>query len=138
MRLFTSEEEVNAFLGIEPAGEPDLRWVLPENRDAIIAVNTLFNVHKAHNLANNFEPDWANSNQYKYSAYHLIKRDPDAPAGFGFSHSGCDCWSTSTRVGSRLVVGSSKEALSIAGSFGYLYSRLYFIIPETAGENEKN
>jgi hypothetical protein len=46
IKLFNSEEEVNSFLGIMPISEPDLSWVQPIDRKAVIAAVKLFNVHK--------------------------------------------------------------------------------------------
>lgn len=129
IKLFNSEEEVYAYLGIEPAANPDLSWIQPQHRNAMLVVNKLFNIHEAHNKANNFVADWGNPNQTKYNAYHWIKPDKDKSSGFGFSRTDFDRWSTLTGVGSRLSVGTSKEAIHIAGKFDYLYQDLYFIIP---------
>ncbi len=136
LKLFNSEEDVNTFLGIQPVGEPDLTWVQPQDRKAVLAVVKLFNIHAAHNKANNFVADWSDDDQYKYSAWHWIERNKDQPSGFGFSRTLCDRWRADTLVGSRLSVGTSNEALHIAKTFDYLYQDLYFIIKETA--NAKN
>jgi hypothetical protein len=128
--LFQSEEEACAFLGIQPIGEPDLSWVQPQHRKAMLAVAKLFIVHEAHNKANKFVADWSNNNQRKYSAWHWIKTDTTKQSGFGFSAASYDDWGTYTDVGARLSVGTSKEAIHIADKFDYLYQDLYFIIPE--------
>jgi len=127
MKLFNNEDEVNAFLGIEPIGEPDLSWVQPEDRKATLAAVKLFNIHRAHNKANNFVADWTDSNQRKYSAWHWIEKDESKPSGLGFTCTGYGDWVTGTSVGSRLSVGTSEEALHITKTFDYLYQDLYFI-----------
>lgn len=132
IKLFDTEEEVNDYLGLIPIEEPYLGWVQPQHRKAIIAAAKLFNIHDAHNKANKFVADWANGGQSKYNAAHWVRPDDSKRTGFGFSHANFDRWSTFTNVGSRLSVGTSKEAIHIAGKFDYLYQDLYFIIPTPA------
>lgn len=127
MKLFNTEEEVNAFLGIEPIGDPDLSWVQPEDRKAVLAVAKLFTAHKAHNQANGFVADWSNPNQWKYNAAHYIEKDTSKPSGLGFAYTYYAYWITRTDVGSRLSVGTETEARHIAKAFEHLYQDLYFI-----------
>jgi hypothetical protein len=131
IKLFDTEEEVNTFLGIEPIGNPDLSWVSIQNQKALLAVAKLFNIHEAHNKANNFVADWSDDDQYKYNAAHWIDKDESQASGFGFSGTFYDYWSSDTIVGSRLSVGTSKEAIHIAGKFDYLYQDLYFLTNQT-------
>ncbi|HEY4148910.1 MAG TPA: hypothetical protein VGM41_08275 [Chitinophagaceae bacterium] len=126
IKLFNTEEEAYAFLGITLIENPDLSWVQPQNHKAIVATNKLFNIHEAHNKANKFIADWANGNQSKYNAWHWIKRDEEQASGFGFSLTDCGRWRATTNVGSRLSLGTSKEAIHIAKTFDYLYQDLYF------------
>lgn len=121
IKLFNTEEEVNAYLGITPVAVPDLSWVQPNNRDAILAVNALFNIHEAHNKANNFVPDYADDDQYKYEVLQYIEPDGNDPSGFGVSLTYYAYWNTCSVVGSRLVVGTSKEAIHIGKTFKQLY-----------------
>jgi hypothetical protein len=126
IKLFNTEEEVNTYLGITPIAEPDLTWVLPENRKAIVAINKLFNIHKAHNQANNFAADWSDDDQYKYSVWKWIEANSEKLSGFGFSGAGYGGWCASSGVGSRLSVGTSKEVMHIGITFEYLYEDLFF------------
>jgi hypothetical protein len=51
-------------------------------------------------------PDWNNSNEYKYYPYFKM----GSSSGVGFSSFGCDCWTTTSNVGSRLCFKSSDLA----------------------------
>jgi hypothetical protein len=134
-RLFDSYEDSCAFLGIATIGAPDLSWVEPKHRKAVIAQVKLFVVHEAHNKANNFTADWTNGDQRKYCAWQWIKADDNTPSGLGFSYSNCDSWHASTNVGSRLSVGTSEEAIHIAKTYPELYQDWYFFEKEAMTEN---
>lgn len=121
MKLFNDEAEVNAELGITPILNPDLSWVQPKNQKAIVAVNTLFNVHEAHNKANGFVPNWADSSQRKHNVLQWIEENTDKASGFGFSGTYYVSWHTTTAVGSRLVVGTIEECIHIGTKYMYLY-----------------
>ncbi len=129
IKLFDTIEDVNAFLGITSVGAVDLSWVQPQHQKAILAVNHLFNVHEAHNRANNFVADWVNARQSKFNVWQWIKANKKKASGFGFSTTLYDDWNSDSAVGSRLSVGTLKEAIHIGTKFEYLYEDLFFIEP---------
>jgi hypothetical protein len=53
-----------------------------------------------------WNPDWTNSNQYKYYPYFKM----GSSSGVGFSYDGCDYWNAYSIVGSRLCFKSSDLA----------------------------
>lgn len=82
---------------------------------------------EATNKLNEWEANWGDSRQYKYNPYFYIKADASKPSGFGFSDTAYDSWGADTSVGSRLLVGSSEEALYIGETFAALFESVYLI-----------
>lgn len=68
-------------------------------------------------LNEGWEPDYTNSNQYKYEP-----RFYDFQSGFGFSWTACGYWVTVTTVGSRLCFKSRELALYAAEQFKEIYN----------------
>ena len=68
-------------------------------------------------LNEGWEPDWKNSNQYKY--YPWFKANE---SGFGFSLTYCDLWRTLTAVGSRLCFKTSDLAIYAGKQFEAIYN----------------
>jgi hypothetical protein len=71
-------------------------------------------------LNEGWEPDWTNSNQYKYQVYLT-----DYKPGFGFSGSDFDYWAARTGCGSRLCFKSKELALYAGEQFRDLYNQLF-------------
>ena len=67
-------------------------------------------------LNEGWEPDWTNSNEYKYMPYFKHK------SGFGLSFDGIDRWDTVTTVGSRLCYKSRELAEYAATQFADIYN----------------
>lgn len=83
---------------------------------------------EASNKLNNWKADWSDTRQWKYSIYKGIEADSTKPSGFGFSRTCFDYWLTYADVGSRLVVGTSEEALHIGKQFEDLFESAWLII----------
>lgn len=98
---------------------PDLSMIPDEFRKAIINAYKLMVIFKAIN--NGWQPDWNNSNQYKYYTWFGV-----LSSGFGLSNSGYYCDYTHTIVGSRLCTDTSEKALYIAEQFKKEYQQ-YFL-----------
>lgn len=73
-------------------------------------------------LNEKWEPNWDNSNEYKYYPYFDMR---SASSGFGFSHSACDRWITATSCGSRLCFKSEKLAKYAGTQFTSIYKELF-------------
>lgn len=79
-----------------------------------IAYKKLKIISKA--LNEGWEPDWSNSNQYKYVPYFKHK------SGFGLAFNDCVIWDTGTDVGSRLCFKTEELAKYAAIQFADLYN----------------
>lgn len=89
---------------------------IPERHiEAVKALAKLFVVTDFHNK--NFQPDYENYEQYKYSALARM----GSPAGVGFAYDGCDGWNSGSLVGSRLVSESPEIAKMIFENHKDLY-----------------
>jgi hypothetical protein len=65
-------------------------------------------------LNEGWQPDWNNTNQYKYFPWFKM-------SGFGFSGDGCDCTCSNAGVGSRLCFKSSELAVYAGKQFESIY-----------------
>ncbi len=70
-------------------------------------------------LNQGWEPNWDNSNEYKWYPYF------DMRAGVGFSSADCGCWYPGTCVGSRLCFKSKELAMYAGTQFVELYKILF-------------
>jgi hypothetical protein len=107
-------------LGIDPNTIPVVEAILTDLQKPVIALYRLMVIFKAIN--NGWEPDWSNSNQYKYYPWFYV-----LSSGFGFSDSYYFC--ASTYVGSRLCTDTSEKALYIAKQFEKDYEDFLLIKP---------
>ena len=105
---------------------PDLSVIPEEFRKPTMAAYKLFVIFKAIN--NGWEPNWNDSDQYKYNPWFRIDADDARPSGFGFSGSHYDDWLTSAHVGSRLCCENREKALYIAQQFEQEYLDLFLKI----------
>lgn len=89
------------------------------NKDLIAAKAFLQLTIIAQALNEGWAPDWSDPNECKYYPYLKYK------SGFGFSHSHCDDWFTTTGVGSRLCFKSSELAEYAGKQFESIYNQLF-------------
>ncbi|WP_052237523.1 hypothetical protein [Myroides sp. A21] len=68
-------------------------------------------------LNEGWEPDWSNSNEYKYYPWFKM----GSPSGVGFSYDGYDRWYAGSNVGSRLCFKSSELAEYAGKQFTDIY-----------------
>ena len=100
--------------------------VFPEkHRKAMTAHAKLIIIAEA--LNEGWQPDWNNSDQWKYYPWFEVEADEQRPAGFGFSYAYYGLWHSCTNVGSRLCFKSRELALYAGKEFGQLYID-YFLI----------
>jgi len=74
-----------------------------------------------------WEPNWNNSNEYKYFPWMWVKASDEKPAGFGFSLTDCVYDLTDSGVGSRLCFQTSTEAIEFGKTFADLYKDFWLI-----------
>lgn len=77
-----------------------------------------------------WQPNWFNTNEWKYYPWMEIKAYEENPAGFGFSFSYCAHDLSATDVGSRLCFPTSDMARYFSQTFADLYKD-YWMIPPT-------
>lgn len=104
---------------------PDMSALPDKHRDAIIAHFKLVIIAEA--LNEGWQPNWNDSNEYKYYPWFEIKASKSKPAGFGFSFTYYVRWYTFTTVGSRLCFKTREKALYAGKHFEDLYKE-YFLI----------
>jgi hypothetical protein len=109
-RTIKSFEDACGHLGIDPLKLPDVSALSEEFSKPIIAYYKLIIIFKAIN--NGWEPDWSNSDQYKYFPWLSV-----LSSGFGFSRSRCVYGCTDAVVGSRLCTDTSEKSRYIANQF---------------------
>ncbi len=105
-----------------PAALPIVSGLPKRDRMSLLCYYQITKVIEAENKKNNnWKPDYNNPSQYKYSVYHIVAADEKRPAGFGFSDTNCDPWTSNSTVGSRLLVGNSETALRLGKELGPLF-----------------
>ena len=92
---------------------------LPADIKSITAYAKLIIIVRA--LNDGWEPNWNDSNQWKYCAWFGIKATSKKPSGVGFSHTAYDCWDAITTVGSRLCFPTSELAIYAGNKFNKIY-----------------
>jgi hypothetical protein len=92
---------------------------------ALNAYAKLFIIAEA--LNEGWVPDWADSDQYKYYPWLLVKKNTKNPSGFGLSYDGYDCAGSYSNVGSRLCFKSSELAEYAGKQFKKEYEEAYLI-----------
>lgn len=105
-----------------PAILPDVSMLPKRDQMSLVCYYQITKVIEAENKKNNnWEPNWNDSSQYKYSVWQRIQADEKRQAGFGFSGTGYDYWHAASAVGSRLLVGNSETALRLGKKLKQLF-----------------
>lgn len=86
----------------------------PSHVKALIALNELFTIAQAWNKEDEFEPDFSNSNQYKYFPWFVYD---NGAAGFVFAYTLGTATRTSAYVGSRLCFKTPERARQFGEQF---------------------
>jgi hypothetical protein len=106
-------------LGISEENIPEVSMLPEKHQKSITAFYKLVTIIEAIN--NGWQPDWSDSNQWKYYAWFGVKASKKNPSGSGFSRSCYNLSNTRTYVGSRLCVDSSVKAIYLGEQFADLY-----------------
>lgn len=117
-RIKTFEEACKA-LELDPNHLPEVSMLPEKHRLSIIAYYKLVIIIQA--LNNGWEPDWFNTNQYKYYNWFYVEASEDKKAGFGFHDAHCVYACSRTYVGSRLCFETRDMADYAAEQFKDLY-----------------
>lgn len=115
-----SYEDACKVLGIEPIVDEVLQK-LGFTKDEI-AYRKLKTIAKA--LNEGWEPDWTNSNEYKYWPWFVY--NPNS-AGFGYANTSTAAAYTSTPIGSRLCFKTRNLAAFAGEMFEDLYNDFFLI-----------
>ena len=94
----------------------------PKHIEALIALNKLFTIAQAWNKADDFVPDFSNTNQYKYYPWFVYDRDA---AGFVCATTAYTPTAATANVGSRLCFKSSTRAAQFGKQFADLYNKVF-------------
>lgn len=86
----------------------------PSHVKALIALNELFTIAQAWNKEDEFEPDFSNSNQYKYFPWFVYD---NGAAGFVYAHTNHTATSTLATIGSRLCFKTPERARQFGEQF---------------------
>ncbi|MDR2009922.1 MAG: hypothetical protein LBQ22_05525 [Bacteroidales bacterium] len=108
------------FLKVEPIVD-EVLLKLGFTKDEI-AYRKLKTIAKA--LNEGWEPDWTNSNEYKYWPWFIYN---GASAGFGFAHANYSASYTGTGIGSRLCFKTRELAAYAGKTFEDLYNDFFLI-----------
>lgn len=111
-------------LGIKPT-LPDVSGLPEQHQQAIIAHYQLVIIAQA--LNEGWQPNWNDSNQYKYTPWFNVKATAKNPAGSGLSSDDFGNGYSFTCVGSRLCYKSREVAEYAGKTFKKLYEQ-YFLI----------
>lgn len=86
----------------------------PSHIKALIALNELFTIAQAWNKEDEFEPDFSNSNQYKYFPWFVYN---NGAAGFVCANASATATYASAYVGSRLCFKTPERARQFGEQF---------------------
>ncbi|MCC6867050.1 MAG: hypothetical protein IT280_12920 [Ignavibacteria bacterium] len=114
---------------IDPKALPEVSMLPVIHQKAIVAHYKLIIIAEAIN--DGWQPNWNDSNEWKYYPWFEVETDEDRPAGFGFSCTSYVGWSTITSVGSRLCFKTRETAVYAGKQFADLYKEYMLIMPES-------
>lgn len=86
----------------------------PSHVKALIALNELFTIAQAWNKEDEFEPDFSNSNQYKYFPWFVYD---NGAAGFVYAHTSNAATIAYANIGSRLCFKTPERARQFGEQF---------------------
>lgn len=119
-----SFEDACASLGIDPV-VPDFSSAPAKQRKGLEAHYKLIIIAQA--IHEGWEPNWNDSNQYKYYPWFEVEASEDNTAGFGFSRSDFGFCYSRTIVSSRLCFPTRELALYVGEQFRHLYKEYLLI-----------
>lgn len=130
-----SFEDACKAVNIDPKALPEVSMLPAIHQKAIVAHYKLIIIAEAIN--DGWQPNWNDSNEWKYFPWFEVEADEDRPAGFGFSYSYYDIWPSSTLVGSRLCFKTRETAIYAGKQFEDLYKDMMLIEQEVTEKPAK-
>jgi len=118
MRQIKTFEEACMALGYD-ATIPTFDNAPEKHRKALLAHYKLVIIVEAVN--DGWQPDWKNTDEYKYELFPDIVEDENKPSGFGLAFDDFAGWNSTTGVGSRLCFKSREAAKHTFETFKDLY-----------------
>ncbi len=118
MKSIKTFEEACTSLGY-PTELPVFLKPVTKHHKAIIAHYKLVIIVEAVNAG--WQPDWDNTDEYKYELWPDIVKDETKPSGFGLAYFGYVRWVAISSVGSRLCFVSREAAKQVFETFKDLY-----------------
>ena len=130
MKKIKTFEDACKALGLDPGKLPDVSMLPEKHQKALVAHYKLVIITQALNLREDgtqWEPNWHDADQLKYTAWFEIKATAKKPGGCGFSDAICAGWYQNSTVSSRLCFPSAEIAIYAGKQFSKLYQE-YFLI----------
>jgi hypothetical protein len=124
MKAIKTFEEACKQLGYDET-LPSFATAPEKHSKALVAHYKLIIIAEAIN--DGWQPNWEDTDEYKYQLWPDIEKDETKPSGFGLSYDGCDYWSTSTTVGSRLCFQNREAAKYCFETFKELWEQYMLI-----------
>jgi hypothetical protein len=109
-----------------PTTLPVVKGLPAKHQEAVVAHYKLVTIAEAINEG--WQPNWNDSDEYKYHPYFYVKASGKKPSGFGLSFDGAVSWYTTTGVGSRLCFKSRELAEYAGKKFIKLYEQAYLLM----------
>jgi len=114
-KLYDTYEECEKKAGLIPGTLPNVEGLPEKYRKSQVADFMLAVVCEAHN--DGWEPNFNDTDEYKYSMWPTVDANEQQPTGFGLSYPGCDLWTSRTDCGSRHLLKSRTIAIHIQKQF---------------------
>lgn len=125
MQQIKTFEDACKALNIDANILPDVSMLPAKDQQAFIAHYKLCVITRA--LNEGWEPNWSDTDQWKYWPWFDVNEDESKPSGFGLSYHDYADWHSSTDVGSRLCFKSWELAKYAGEQFVDLYEAYYLI-----------
>lgn len=116
---------------VNPSVLPDVSQLPEKYQKWLIAGYKLAIITQAINTDETgkvWEPDYNNSNQFKYYPWFRVEASEDKPSGFGFSSSYFGYGLTHTNLGSRLCFDTTEKVDHVQEHFEDLYLEYLLIL----------
>ena len=125
MNDITTFEKACEKVGVNATKLPEVSMLPEKHQKSIVAYFKLIIIAQAIN--DGWEPNWHDTNEWKYYPWFYVKATEEKKSGFGLSYHDYRYGCSLTVVGSRLVFKSREAARFCGETFTDLYND-YFLI----------
>lgn len=126
MKKIKSFEDACKALGIDPTKLPEVSMLPEQHRNAVVAYYKLFIIAQA--LNEGWEPNWNDTDEWKYYPWFDVEADESNTSGSGLSFDDYAYTYTSATIGSRLCYKSSELAVYAGEQFKELYEQAFLFL----------